>query len=239
MTQLVDVVYPLYRAGPEIRYSVRGLLLHAKNIGRIFIIGDRPKFFDGTKFTHIPFKDVNNRPYENVWRKLETIARDERISEKLLWMNDDFYITQPFDATAVPNYCRSMDLFEMPILDRPLANLSPYKKTLKRTRDALAKHRMAGTHFGTHQPVNFEKQKILATVAEFEEDISNGISFRCCYQNMHKAAANGTQHGCCETRRSSPEQMGVCVQRDRRSRIARKRIKPVIPGEVDVGGVDI
>jgi hypothetical protein len=142
MTQLVDVVYPLYRAGPEIRYSVRGLLLHAKNIGRIFIIGDRPKFFDGTKFTHIPFKDVNNRPYENVWRKLETIARDERISEKLLWMNDDFYITQPFDASAVPNYCRSMDLFEMPILDRPLANLSPYKKTLKRTRDALAKHGM-------------------------------------------------------------------------------------------------
>jgi hypothetical protein len=188
MTQLVDVVYPLYRAGPEIRYSVRGLLLHAKNIGRIFIIGDRPKFFDGTKFTHIPFKDVNNRPYENVWRKLETIARDERISEKLLWMNDDFYITQPFDASAVPNYCRSMDLFEMPILDRPFANLSPYKKTLKRTRDALAKHRMAGRHFGTHQPVNFERQKILATVAEFEEDISNGISFRCCYQNMHKAA---------------------------------------------------
>jgi hypothetical protein len=187
MTQQVDAVYPLYRAGLEIRYSVRGLLLHATNIGRIFIIGDRPKFFEGTKFTHIPFKDVNNRPYENVWRKLETVARDERISEKLLWMNDDFYITQPFDATAVPNYCRAMDLFEMTVLDKPLANLSPYKKTLKRTRDALAKHGMPGTHFGTHQPVNFEKQKILATVAEFEEDISNGISFRCCYQNMHKA----------------------------------------------------
>lgn len=181
----VSVVYPLLTAGIELKYSVRSLLLHGKNIGQIFIIGDKPKFFDAAKFVHIPFRDGKHTPYENVWRKLETIARDDRITETLLWMNDDFYIQQPFNAAEIPNYSRSMNLATLPVLNKPIEQLSSYKKVLKRTRDALVKRGMTAFHFGTHQPVNFEKEKMLATIAEFAPEIPSGISFRCCYHNMH------------------------------------------------------
>lgn len=184
---MVDVVYPLLQAGVELKFSVRSLLANGSNVGKIFIIGDRPAFFNASKYIHIPFQDAKNTPYANVWRKLETIALDDRISEKLLWMNDDFYIQQKFDAAAVPNYSRSMDLAKMKILDKDINVLSPYKKVLKRTRDVLKARGMTTYHFGTHQPVNFERAKILATVNEFRSEMAQGVSFRCCYQNMHHA----------------------------------------------------
>lgn len=182
----VSVVYPLLQAGIELKYSVRSLLLHGRNVGDIFVIGDLPPFFHESKFVHIPFHDKTGRAYENVWGKLEAIARDERITERLLWMNDDFYIRRDFDATAVPNYSRSLDLAHMPKLHKEDAVLSPYKQVLKRTHDALVRRGMSTFHFGTHQPVNYEKRKMLETIEEFRSEIPSKLSFRCCYMNMHQ-----------------------------------------------------
>lgn len=181
----VSVVYPVLQAGIELKYSVRSVLMHGSNVGRIYVIGDKPGYLNDELFEHIPFADKRGKPYENVWRKLKAAAEDERISSRILWMNDDIYITRAFDAAAVPNYCRSLDLATMPTLKRDLQSLSSYKKVLKNTLDALKKRGMSTHHFGTHQPVNFEKEKILATWKEFEADVPLGISFRCCYHNMH------------------------------------------------------
>lgn len=183
----VTVVYPLLKGDIELRYSIRSLLRYGSNVGQIVIIGDRPKFIDYDKVLHIPFTDRKGKPYENVWNKLKAIAEDDRISSRILWMNDDIYIQKPFNAAAIPNYCRSMDLAKMRVLNADIATLSSYKRVLKRTRDALKKRGMTTFHFGTHQPTNFEKEKILATYREFEKEIPSGLSFRCCYHNMHRS----------------------------------------------------
>lgn len=179
---LFDAVYPLGGGSKisnlEIVLSLRSLARHAANLGNIYVIGEQPARLNwGGRLIHLPFTETHGR-YANVWEKVLAAAKDPRISERFLWMNDDFYCLENFDAGAVPYFCRTNKLSSSEAR-------SSYQQTLRKTRDALVKRGLSTYHFGTHQPINFEKAKIRQLFKEFEDEIyaPRGLSLRTCYGN--------------------------------------------------------
>lgn len=194
----IDAIYPLGTGSKlhneEIRYSIRSLMANAQNLGKIYIIGEKPKFLEfGERLIHIPYKEIHG-PYRNTWEKLRVAAEDDRISEKFVWMNDDFYIVKKFDASNIPYYTRGGTLLSMRSGTRFLKDLQiadihqSYHRCLKNTLTALLKRKLPTFAFATHQPVNFEKKKVLALYREFRHELQPpyGLSFRCCYGNFYR-----------------------------------------------------
>lgn len=196
---IVDAVYPLGKGSKlnneEIRFSLRSLFMHGDNIGKVYIIGEAPKIFEwGERLIHIPYEDAPRRPYRNVWGKLRAIAGDERISERFIFLNDDFYLLRAFDASNVPNFTQGVDLANRKVGTQTLETIlmaditRPYDRVLKNTLNALRRLSLPTRIYATHQPVNFERSKIPAVCDTFAQELRlpYGLSFRCCYGNYYR-----------------------------------------------------
>jgi hypothetical protein len=188
-----DVVIPLGKGSradnAELKYALRSLAKYGRNLGKVFIIGEKPEIMNWSeRLVHVPFVERHGA-YINVWEKLFFASQDDRISERFLFTNDDIYVMKPFDAGDVPYYCRPRELSQMPFANMVFAEIPrTYQKMMRRTLEALNRRKMTCYHFGTHQPVNFEKSKVAETFAEFATELysNKGLSFRCCYGNQHQ-----------------------------------------------------
>ena len=189
---MVSIVYPLGKGSRlqnlEIRYSLRSVAEFAENFDKIFIIGEKPDFLNWSEtLVHIPFDD-RYTPYLNTWLKLREISEQKDVSEKFCFFNDDFFLIDKFDCSDVPYVTSGLDLHEQYFSYEPLDKIkNGYHKVLRKTMEALRNRKLTTYAFNTHQPVNFEKQKIAATFQEFSGDLwQHELSFRACYGNLHK-----------------------------------------------------
>jgi len=151
-TEKTDIVFPLGSGSKlnnlELRFSLRSVMKHGLNVGRVFIVGEKPHFLNwGDRLIHIPFAESCGR-YANIWEKAKAVAEDERISEKIVWFNDDMYVLQDFDAGAIPFFSRARQI------DLTKSGTSSYQKTFRMTAAALKQRGCTLYHYGTHQPCN-------------------------------------------------------------------------------------
>lgn len=102
----MDVVYILGSGSvadnKEILYSVRSLALNMLDIGKVFVVGEKPPDLPGV--IHIPASDYTKIKWKNAYYKTLKACRDERISEEFLLMNDDFFMLKPFMGSDWPFY---------------------------------------------------------------------------------------------------------------------------------------
>lgn len=105
----MDVVYILgsgSRANnDEVRYSIRSLESFALDLDTVWIVGERPSFFP-EKF-HIPAEDSHDEKWKNAFSKTVIAAKDDRVADDFLLMNDDFFMLEPFEAAEYPFYARA------------------------------------------------------------------------------------------------------------------------------------
>lgn len=187
----MDAVYPLKRGGSnwhdnEIRFSLRSLKKHARNIGRIFVIGHKPDFLEfDDRLIHIPFED-DATPYLNAYRKIRAVCEDDRVSDRFVWMNDDFYLLARFNPDDWLYFHKGdMETLRYIRLD----NKTMYRKVVRRTYEALKAREMPTIHYGGHWPFIYEKEKFLAM--DFPElDQGDGLLVRCVYGNYYRLPAS-------------------------------------------------
>jgi len=101
---MTDVVYALWSKShynnSEIRYSVRSVWKHGKNLGRLFIVGMPVKFFQG--HTTIPFSPAYRCKDVNIFATALEACKIPDISDPFLHFNDDYFMLQDFDASTLP-----------------------------------------------------------------------------------------------------------------------------------------
>lgn len=110
MSDSVDVLYIIGRGSvngnAELKYSLRTLARHGRNIGRVIISGDIPDFIGGQAIT-IPCHDISiNGKHWNMMHKILKGIREAKLSEPFLFSCDDHFFDRDFDA------------MEWPIIDR-------------------------------------------------------------------------------------------------------------------------
>lgn len=101
-----DLLYILGRGSTqndlELRLSLRSVEKNARNVCRVFIVGNCPDWVQNV--IHLPEEDTF-QPFSNHFKKVFR-AIDGGISENFLLMNDDFYMMRPFDVDKYPYFIR-------------------------------------------------------------------------------------------------------------------------------------
>jgi hypothetical protein len=102
----VDAVYILgagsLYADSEIRYSVRSLCKHVRNLRHLCIVGQRPVFLRTGKF--IPFGSPFPCKDANIAGAMLMACRDKEISDPFFCVHDDHFILQDVAADEFPAY---------------------------------------------------------------------------------------------------------------------------------------
>lgn len=175
---MIDILIPLGAQSKyndvELKYSLRSIEKHLTGYSNIFIIGERPSFLQN--IIHIPCTDSSNNwmRSHNIYKKILTGCQDKRLSDNFLYMNDDHYLLQDFEAHSFPFLHRG------PIcLD--LRNQPQYKQ-MNNTIKALSRY--AAKDFDIHCPIVFHKF-LFAHAFENLEWPEHGYGIKTFYANWN------------------------------------------------------
>jgi hypothetical protein len=174
-----DVLYILGRGSKqndiELRLSLRSIEKNARNLDRVFIVGNCPDWVQNV--IHIPEED-KCFPFSNHMRKVYK-AIEGGISENFLLMNDDFFMMKPFDVETYPYFIRK-EMFN----DK---QGGLYRQMLDNTVEILHKkgiNNVLGYH--CHVPIIYNSDNFLSLKRlwqRYERD-SIGFSVRVVYGNL-------------------------------------------------------
>jgi hypothetical protein len=130
----------------ELRYTLRSVEKHLSGYGDIFIIGECPNWLQNV--VHIPATE-GDKTYEkerNIWNKIMLAYQDERVSNDFLFMNDDHFLLQDYQAGKFPFYAYGF-------LSDYLTREDQYKNTLQNTFDQFGDN----LYFDIHCPIVYNK----------------------------------------------------------------------------------
>lgn len=105
MTGTVDAVYILGNGSKygdeEMRYSVRSLCLHVKNLRRLTVVGCWPMWLNrSNKF--IPWSSPYRCKDANIAGGIALACRDEDVTDPFLCVHDDHFMLKTVDAATFP-----------------------------------------------------------------------------------------------------------------------------------------
>ena len=114
----------------------------------------RPEWLTGDVI-HIPFEDVPggaNRD-TNIFGKIMTACRDERLSHNFLYASDDHFLLSPSQADQYPYF------FKGSLVDTVarMNDTQPYKKVLKNTVEVLSRNNELLLDYQLHCPIVYNK----------------------------------------------------------------------------------
>ena len=164
----------------EIRYSLRSVEKHVKGLDRVFIIGELPVFLQPSdKLIHIHCADSSQDKAVNIMRKLKVACMDERISERFMFFNDDYFMFKNIEIESYPYYHKcDLDLTEK-------INLSAYHYHVVSTNNLLKSKGLRNMNFDIHKPIIYEK-KLLNDIIDgtnWNLPIGEGHIMRSLYCN--------------------------------------------------------
>lgn len=151
----------------ELRYSLRSLEKHCKDVDKVWIVGNKPAFLRNVEYIWIEDK---YKWHTNACLKTKA-AIDAGISQEFLLMNDDFFMTADFEAKNYPYFHKG---------DMTDAKDNEYKKVIANTKQYLESIGKPIKHYGVHCPmrINAENYKSL------EKYYFEPMSIRCLYGNL-------------------------------------------------------
>lgn len=173
----MDILYYIgkgsHHQNLELRYSLRSLEAHCKDIDNVWIVGNKPHFLnDNVKYLWV---EDSGAWWQNAFYK--TMAAIEAgISDNFLLMNDDFFMLKDFRAATYPRYHKG----EMPDEAK-----NKYQEAIVNTKHILQNLGKSVLHYGVHCPMRINGKKYLQLARFYKKDFAGGaISARCLYGNL-------------------------------------------------------
>lgn len=152
----------------ELRLSLRSLEKHCKDVGKVWIVGNKPAFLRNVEYIWVA--DERGKWWWNAFNKTKT-AILAGISDDFLLMNDDFFMIDDFEAESYP-YFHKGDIKK---------NDTDYQQVVYNTGEYLKSIGAATKHFGIHCPIRINGKKYL----ELEKHLTQPMSVRCLYGNLY------------------------------------------------------
>lgn len=160
----------------EIRYSLRSVARFFPD-AKVFIIGEIPDWI--ANVTYIPHPDKHQNKQANAREKYLVAAKDNRISEDFILMNDDFFFLQESDFK---NY--TLGTLEDMIKRHPTKGGYYYQATVD-TKNLLEKAGIKNPQsFEVHAPMVLNRHKLREVIEAIGD--KKPYSFRSCYGNINR-----------------------------------------------------
>ena len=220
-----DIIYPV-RPGDnneELRYSLRSLTTNYPHHGNVWIVGHKPSWVTGANY--IPGNNANS-PQANLWHNIHTACRHPDISDNIVVMNDDFYITQPVDKIPVLYRGTLADHIKLPRVQR---GEQWWRESLKTTLAALREHGHANPlSYELHTPYPCDKTQMADTLHKFRHVTpENPPQWRTLHGVTHNIPA--TQHEDGKAYRPGPISQPYHSTDDRTYRYFRGQLQEMFP----------
>jgi hypothetical protein len=152
----------------ELRYSLRSLDAHCKDVDKVWIVGNKPRFLVNCEYVWV--EDIKGEWWKNAFLKTKA-AIDAGISKVFLLMNDDFFMLKDFTAKDYPCYHKG---------DIPETSTSKYYDVICNTRKVLEREGYPFKHYGVHCPMVINGENYLTLEKYYNEP----VSARCLYGNI-------------------------------------------------------
>lgn len=179
-----DVVYLLGKRSAwddnELRYSLRSVERHLKNIGTVYIIGGDPSFLNPETFIHIPYADIHKNKARNIKDKIYSICQLDAVSDNFMLFNDDYFLNQDIDATNYPYY-HKCKLQETMLIQR-----NEYSRHVSPTFDILRSQGFRTWNYDVHKPIIYNKRLFMETMDKYDWEREYGFIIRSLYCNTLK-----------------------------------------------------
>jgi hypothetical protein len=190
----IDVVYPLSKESTwqdnEIRYSLRSLEKNLVGLGRVFIVGRKPKWM--TNVIHIPSDDPHPRNKDaNIIDKV-LLACHGGISDRFLFMSDDQLILSPTKAVDLKAY----HIGCLRKKDKGFWGGGRWKRGLRRTYDLLLSKKKTVNHYDSHVPQPMDRKTFVEIMSAIDYRTGDGYTINTLYFNQaatHHYRLNGSK----------------------------------------------
>lgn len=196
-----DIVIPLGRGSKwednELRFSLRSVHKHLANVGRVFVIGEKPRFdhyvrepeayehgaLNGNKsLLHVPFPDLHPNKERSIYEKILHACSLNMIKSPFLFMNDDHFLLQDFDANYFPSFHKA----DLSVAAQALPEHSLYRKTYERTRQTLVDRGLPTQNFDTHCPILYDADLFRHAMPQYEWNHPLAYTIKSLYANTLK-----------------------------------------------------
>ena len=182
----LDLVYILGTGSDwddaEIRYSLRSAEQYFPH-RKVFIVGECPAWLQNV--THIRFPDPHQIKTANGVAKVLRAAKDNRISQKFVLMNDDFFFLKK--QRVVPYYYRG---HTSEFIDKHRTKAGYYYQTLQNTENFLIRQGIKNPKdYAVHAPIIYDKTKL----RKLRNRHLKGCSLRSVYANLEKVKSKKTK----------------------------------------------
>jgi len=174
----MDVFYPLKTNGSrhnnlELRYSLRSIEKNLSGFDRVFISTQYlPEWL--TNVEHIQMRDDPMRvPDWNIKNKVYNAG-----TEDFLFLNDDHFILEPYNANTFPNYYHST----LDIYCRKRGK-DGYGLRARNTLKWLQAHELKLLNFDIHYPIVYNLTKFREVMDLVPWDNKNGFIVKSLYGN--------------------------------------------------------
>ena len=190
----MDIICPV-RPGDrneELRYAIRSWqanLIH----DTIWIVGHKPAWLTGVEY--IP-GNTRTTGHANVYWNILAGCEHPDISDQVLILNDDMFITEPVASVEVLYRSTLSEHLELPRVQR--ARTGWWANSLRTTHLALQAHGIADPiSYELHTPLPADKQAMAATLRLMQYVTpDNPPQWRSLYGNLHNIG--GTTHDDCK-----------------------------------------
>ena len=118
----------------ELRYSLRSICRHGRQLGRVYLVGECPDFINRDQLIYIPCADVYQRKHKNILHKVETAMEQVNMPEHFLISSDDHFYLRDTNFDYLPVYYRKE---QIPYDITEDQKRNPYFRSLVQTRDLL------------------------------------------------------------------------------------------------------
>ena len=188
----VDVLYVLGSGSRwgnrELRYSLRSVAAHLKDVGRVWVVGDDPGFLS-KEVRFIRMMDMyppKLNPAANIIGKVLAACK-AGLSDRFLLMNDDFLFTKDMKGADIPLYHKGK------FSDYPDSYFKDtnYLLRMGKTFGILERQKIDAYNFGIHVPMPMDKGALVRVLSALNWQEGVGISLRAMYGNLNVKLHNG------------------------------------------------
>lgn len=127
---MIDVLIPLDNGSRyenmELKYCLRSIEKYLTGVRNVWVVGEQPLFINWANVIHVPYKDNTNnwRRAHNIYGKImaginfteakyvkfnngdEKLVHAMALTDSFLFMNDDHFLLNEYDAARFPYYHR-------------------------------------------------------------------------------------------------------------------------------------
>ena len=205
---MTDVVYitggKSFWHNNELRFSLRSLCKHLKNMGKVFVVGKLPDWCkesrvgfmhdSGTQYLHvsdgvifIPAEDhILEKKEVRLYRKRMIACRDTRISDNALFIYDDEYLLEDHDADNFPPYCDG----NLHTYFKRISKDGTHKNCCRNTITALSAMDYPLVMYDVHAPMLVNKQHFIDITTNFNwKEVKDGFLIKSTYANIEGVGA--------------------------------------------------